>query len=174
MSELGIVIPHRPTWPSDKQNITLTILQFPLFPATLFKVGQEYQDDNLLHDSLLRIMSTTLTLTQNSFKLPSPRAALSPAAFRRVSFTTQLTVPSCSCCSSPPLLALVPAICCQFLDKSHPQTSSFCLLHCPLPHSPEVSSPISHLARRASSSSLGEHSRIEKHQLKKKGGVGME
>lgn len=123
---------------------------------------------------LTEIMSTRLTLTQNSFKLPSPCAALSPAAFRIVFFTAQLPAASCPHCSFPPLLALVPAICCQFLDKSHPQTSSFCLLHCPLPHSPEVSSPISHLARRVSSSSLGEHSWIEKHQLKKKGGVGME
>lgn len=71
VSELGIVIPHRLTWPSDKQNITLTILPFPLFPSTLFKQGEEHKHDNLFYDSLLRIMSTTLTLTQNSFKLPS-------------------------------------------------------------------------------------------------------
>lgn len=66
-SELGIVIPHRLAWPSDKQNITLIIFQFPLFPATLFKVGEEHQHDNLLHDSLLRLMSTTLTLTEQLY-----------------------------------------------------------------------------------------------------------
>lgn len=65
--------------------------------------------------------------------LPSPCAALRPAAFSKWSPLLPTHCSSCSYCSCPPLLALVPAICCQFLDKSHPQTSSFCLLHCPLP-----------------------------------------
>lgn len=160
VSEPATVVPCSLTWPSDR----ILHWQYPtsLFPATIFKQGEEHKHSNFCSTTaywgsypsckhLHRMDLSYPPLVQSWALLHLDCSPLLPSSL----------FPPAPHCSSP-LLALVPAVCCQFLDKSHPQFSS-CLLHHPLPHPLDISLPNSHLARRASSGSSGAHSWREKH-----------